>query len=286
MFINSHIIVHNPYPVFISGLRVFSSGCLLLLLYFIQNQQNFLQDIKQVWSKGFVWYTLYLYVFSLTCFSWAVQYIDPVKACFMLVLSPFVTAILLFFGYKERLTSRKMLGLFIGCAAIIPIILESDHGVFKEVSWYHSVIGYCTYFFAVATFAYGWILKKQFLNTSKVPVLLATGSALFMGGSITLLFAGVFQQYQIMHMALSDDFWMIMGAFICTTSFSYFLYGYLLKKFSPTFLSFAGFLEPVFGLLYGMLLFNHPITVVSLLSLLVLGCGLFLFYQEELRLLQ
>ncbi len=64
------------------------------------------------------------------------------------------------------------------------------------------------------------------------------------------------------------------------------LYGYLLRKYTATFLSFAGFMGPLFAAFYGWLLMNEAITWHFYISSVIVFFGLFLFYQDELHHIQ
>jgi drug/metabolite transporter (DMT)-like permease len=63
----------------------------------------------------------------------------------------------------------------------------------------------------------------------------------------------------------------------------YNLYGYLLRIYTATFLSFAGFLCPLMAALFGWFFLCEPISVSFLFSLSMVTVGLIIFYYEELR---
>ena len=61
------------------------------------------------------------------------------------------------------------------------------------------------------------------------------------------------------------------------------LYGYLLRRYTATFLSFAGFLTPLFAAFYGWLFLHETITAEYYLSAVIVFIGLFVFYYEEVK---
>jgi drug/metabolite transporter (DMT)-like permease len=61
------------------------------------------------------------------------------------------------------------------------------------------------------------------------------------------------------------------------------LYGYLLKKYTATFLAFAGFLGPLFSAFYGWLFLSEVITWHFYLSAVLVFAGLYMFYKHELE---
>jgi len=285
MFLNSLIMTTNHYPLFVAGVRIFVSGLILLsvYLYKYKSPRVVLAQLRQLLCLPFLKYSLCLYTFSSIGFSWGMQYIDPVKACFLFVLAPFITALILYFWYNEMLSKNKIYGLVIGFTAVVPIILESTHGILHTIPWHLSCIGYIIFTCAVVSFAYGWILHKELYGIIHVESLLLTGAAMTCGGGITLLIFMILHGQYLSTMQLTDDFWWLLLLFAILTAFTYNLYSSLLKRYSPTFVSFASFLEPAFGMIYASIFLDHIISTISLIGLVALGCGLYLFYQEELK---
>lgn len=282
-FLGSLVLKTNHYPYFVAGARFFGSGCMLLVFYFLKHKKSIFKQLNVLCSLSFFLYSFCLYTFSAIGFSWGMQYVDPVIACFVFVLAPFITAILLYFLKHERLSNKKLVGLFIGFFAVIPIILESGHGYTVDVTWYDSILGYIAFGLAIISFSYGWILNKEMHNNIHLPSLLVTGTALVVGGGITLLGCFILQGASLFAMQVTDDFWWLLLLLTIITAVAYNLYALLLKKFSTTFISFASFLEPAFGLLYAAVFLEQPITNLSVFSLIVLGFSLYIFYQEELQ---
>ena len=283
MFLNSLIMTTNHYPLFVAGARIFGSGVILLSLYLSKHTNSVFGQIRQLICWPFLKYTLCLYTISAVGFSWGMQYIDPVKACFLFVLSPFITALMLFAFYNEKLTKVKIYGLIIGFMAVIPIILESNHGQLSQIPWHLAAAGYVIFSCAIISFSYGWILHKELFSIVHVSSSLLTGMALTVGGAITLSIFAASHRHTIFTMQLTDSFWWLLLLFAILTAIAYNLYSSLLKRFSPTFVSFASFLEPAFGMLYASIFLGHTISYISLTALVALGCGLYLFYQEELN---
>lgn len=284
MFLGSLILTQNHYPFFVAGFRFFGSGVILLSLYFGHHRHAVWKQLPQLLCVPFFKYAFCLYTLSAIGFSWGMQYVDPVKACFVFVLTPFVTALLLYFLKGEKLTPKKTIGLMIGFAAVIPIVLETAHGTSHNIPWHLAMFGYLAFGCAVITFAYGWILNQEMHKTVHLPSSLITGAALALGGGLTLLLSFLIQGKDIFTMQVTNDFWWLLILFAMLTAVAYNLYSTLLKRYSATFVAFASFLEPAFGLLYAAIFLGQAISTISFISLTGLGLGLYIFYQEELRL--
>lgn len=284
MFLGSLLLSQNHFPFFVAGARFFIAGVILLAIYISKHKHSTLKQLPQLMCMSFLKYSFCLYTLSAIGFSFGMQYADPVKACFIFVLSPFITSLFLYFLYGEKLSLKKKYGLTIGFFAIIPIILDSGHGQLSDVPWHLSIFGYFAFACAVTSFAYGWILSKDMHKTVHLPSTLITGAAFLVGGGINLLIFILMYGFSIGSMQFTDDFWWLLLLFSILTAVSYNLYSSLLKRYSPTFISFASFLEPAFGLLYASIFLGQTISNAALIALSTLGFGLYLFYQEELRL--
>ena len=63
----------------------------------------------------------------------------------------------------------------------------------------------------------------------------------------------------------------------------YSLYIQIIKIYTVTFISFAGFVEPLCAALYGWIFLGEAVTVYFFLASVLVFIGLFFFYREDLR---
>ena len=284
-FINSKLMLTNPFPFFAGMLRSIGSSVLLFgYAWFVHKKllKSFFLPIRGI--RDILIFGALVHGFAMCGFSYSVQYITPVKLCFIVALSPFITALIQYFTGEEKLSRRKIIGLAIGFIGLIPILLTSEEGGdYSNISATFGAIGTIVCVISVISFAYGWISMKRFLRDfSDYPIEFANSIAMLTGGCISFVLFVLFDHLKMARMEFSPDFPLLMLAFILSSLATYSLYAYLLRKFSTTFIAFAGFLEPVFGMLLGVAYLGHKITFVSIGALLVLSVGLYIFYKEEL----
>ncbi len=284
-FINSKLMLANPYPFFVGMMRAFGSAVLLLGYGWVFHRlilKRFTLPIHG-WRKLIV-FGACVHGLAMSGFSYSVQYTDPVKVCFIIAMCPFITAILQYFLNNEVLSVKKVIGLIVGFCGLVPILLASEHGAYADVAHHLEVLGGVVCFFATIAFAYGWIEMKKFLNEfSSYPIEIVNGIAMFVGGCVSLPLFLVFHKFALSGIDFSVDFPFLMTAFVVSSLLTYLIYAYLLKTFSATFIAFAGFLEPVFGLIYGVAFMGHPLTFGAVGALFVVFVGLYIFYKEEIR---
>ena len=121
------------------------------------------------------------------------------------------------------------------------------------------------------------------MQNRKKESLLLSGIAMTIGGGIALFCSLLFKVPDSTMKLLFVEHGLLVALFVVMTTCTYGLYSYLLTKYSPTFLSFAGFLDPVFGTLLGVLFFGYPFHLIFIVSFILLFVGLYLFYREELK---
>lgn len=268
-------------PLFFVGLRMTIAGLLLLGYQALFQKERFSFD-KRTWGMLLLLSLFNIYLTNVFEF-WGLKYLSSSKTCFIYSLSPFLSALFCYFLFAERLTLKKWLGLFIGFAGFTPMFLnpsavEEEMKSFLFLSWPEiSVI--CAAICSVV----GWITLKQVVGRQLSP-LTANGVSMFVGGLLALGHSYAREDWNPLPVRDLPIFLestlllIVISNLIC-----YNLYGALLKRYSATFISFAGFTTPLFAALFGWLALDEMISLPFIVSFLFVFAGLFLFHQDEMR---
>ena len=284
IFMHSAIMVDNPYPFFVAAFRTIVGGLFLLSVHIFSGKSIWLSGINVRQASTLFLHAIVLYTFSLAGFAAAMQYIDGITACFILATAPFITALILYLRDKEILTLQKCVGLLLGFIALIPIILmQHEPDAVHQISSNQLYWGQFLFFVANVCYAYGWILAQDLVKVaSKYSPSLLNAYAMLVGGICSAILYIGFEGFHFPQLVTSD-FWSLLLLFTLATLINYNLYAYLLRFYSATFLSFAGFLEPALALVYSIMWLGSAATMSTIGALCALGLGLYLFYKEELR---
>lgn len=268
-------------PFFLVGTRMFIAAVLMLLFY------RFIQKKPLCIKKGTFGNLLKLGIFNIYLTNvfefWGMQYLTSFKTCFIYSLSPFLSAFVAYFVSSEMMSKKKWQGLLVGFAGILPILIsktteEEIAGQLWIFSWAELAV-----VVAVISSVYGWILLKQLVSTDGYSPFEANGFSMLIGGTLALghsFFAESWSPFPVKEIVPFLEctlFLIIVSNCIC-----YNLYGFLLKKFSATFMSFAGLTTALFCAFFGWIFHNEVPTLSFYLSFAIVTSGLFLFYQEEL----
>jgi drug/metabolite transporter (DMT)-like permease len=216
---------------------------------------------------------------------WGLQYLTAAKACFIYSLSPFLAALFSYFQFKERITSKKLLGLVIGFIGFVPVLLKQSGaeqllGGFSFLSWAEIAL-----ISATVTSVYGWILLRKLGKDEGMSPLMANGSSMFIGGIFALIHSYFTESWH--PVPVSNYLGFFQGVFLMiliSNLICYNLYGWLLKRFTATFLSFAGLTTPLFAAFFGWLILKETVSWTFFVSVGIISLGLWFVYAEELRL--
>ena len=274
--------LHYSSPFFLVGSRMFVAGlCILTYAYF--KEPHRFKECSKDWVKIMKLGFFNIYLTNVFEF-WGLQYLTSFKTCFIYSLSPFLSALLSYFIFSEKLNSKKWLGLAIGIIGFGPILMaqgkgEDIAGQLFIFSWAELAV-----LAAAVSSIYGWILLRLLVNEKGRSPFIVNGLSMVFGGVIALLhsfFTENWNPFPIReYVPFLEAFLalMVISNFIC-----YNLYGFLLKRFSATFMSFAGFTTPIFAAANGFIFLNEEITFPFFLSICLVFVGLTLFYKDELQ---
>lgn len=282
-------------PFLFIGIRMLLGGAILLWYYLFIAQKRLC--IKKEDYSLFVRIVLFHIFCAYTLEYWALEYVTSAKACLLYNLSPFITAIFSYFLYAERLTYRQLLGLVIGFLGFIPILIAQTP--LEQIGLH---VGFLSCYeialiLSVISSAYGWMMVKKLThkNYSLVMIngismtgggLLALILSLFIEGIPSIKKVSVALPWLVEHFGVIGESLIVLGGYSLLLVFianiiGYNLYGYLLSRYSATFLSFAGFMTPLFAALLGWLFLNESVTWHFFATMVFVICGLYLFHEKQ-----
>lgn len=270
-------------PLFSTGVRMLVAGLIILAFLALFRKKDF--TLKKHHLFPLTLFALLSVYITNVCEFWGLQYLTAAKACLIYSLSPFLSALFSYFQFKEKITPRKLAGLLIGFVGFLPILMsqsgsENLLGGVSFLSWAEIAL-----IIATATSVYGWILLRKLGKDEGMSPIMANGASMALGGLFALFHSFLAEGWRPVPVSNYTGFaeyvilMIIISNLIC-----YNLYGWLLKRFTATFLSFAGLMTPIFAAFFGWLFLGETVTWHFFLSLGIISIGLWLVYFEELRL--
>jgi len=274
-------------PIFFIGLRMIIGGLILLAyLYFFKRDKFFIK--KEHWKLFLQIIIFHIYIAYVLEF-WALKYLTSFKTAFIYNLSPFLTALFAYIFLSEKMSAKKWLGLLIGFSGFFLILAngESPEEVGKQAAFFLSWPE-ISLLIAVISAVYGWIIFKKLTHQGGYSPLMINGVGMISGGFLALATSFLFERSILVQNAKSwliSDIYTVLGytllLIIIANVIAYNLYGHLLKKYSLTFLSFAGFTCPLFAALFGNIFLGELPNICFFVAVLLVTIGLYIFYKQE-----
>lgn len=266
-------------PTLLVGCRMTLAGLILLSYQYLHPKEKFhFKKEHIVWYAQIIFFGVYL---TYMLRFWALNYLTASKTSFLFNLSPFMSSYYSHIFFKERMTKKQWIGLGIGFLGLIPIFIttsayEVSVGEFAYISWPELAI-----VLAVAAQSYSWIIMRKLVKENSYSPMMVNGITMTAGGVIGLITAFLFETMPVIENV--QKFSLLLASIIIISNIiCHNLYGFLLKQYTATFISFAGFLGPIFTAFYGWLFLGESITWHYYLSGIIVFVGLWTFYQEEI----
>ncbi len=286
-------------PIFLIAVRMLGAGAMLLAYLFWSNKSALRVQKKHWWLFAQIVF-FHVYISFITEF-WALQYLTSAKTSIFYNLAPFITAVFAYYLFNARLTRDQKIGLTIGFLAFIPVLTAQSAGELTLGGISFLSLPEIVIIISVISASYGWIVMKQLMDQHYSPIAI-NGIGMFIGGVLGLITALTFEGIPtftwvskgVVTNYLYNAFgpncaamimfgWYTLLLIILANIIFYNLYGFLLKKYTATFLSFAGFLTPIFAAFFGWLVRGEQITWHYFATVAFVIIGLYLFYKDELK---
>ncbi|MEL7431632.1 MAG: DMT family transporter [Chlamydiota bacterium] len=270
-------------PLFLTAFRMLLAGVLLSGYVFFRKRGSIKLTKKQFFSYlvlGFV----SMYLTNILEF-WGLQHLSAAKTCFIYSLSPFFAAFFSYLHFGETMTRKKWLGMLIGFLGFLPVLSmqTGSEDLLSHFGWLSlaeiAIIG------ASLFSVYGWVLLRLLVKEENTSPMQANGFSMLFGGLFSLLHSLFVDVWDPTPVASGYEGSFLQGLLVMTLISNivcYNLYGFLLRKYSATFLSFMGLLSPVFASLISWALLGETPSPLIFASTGVISLGLWIMYKEEL----
>lgn len=260
-------------PFFLIGFRMTLAGCLLLGFACLRRH---LVIRREDWWLFFRVALFHIY-FSFILEFWALQYLSALKTTLIYSTTPFIAALLSYVLLKERLGRGKAVGIAVGLCGMVPIFMLGGGNAHELLN---ITLPDVILFGAVVSGAYAWFLVKQLMNKG-YSLAVINGVAMLIGGVLSFGTSMLLESTPYVYNWPKFLLW-VACLIVVANVVVYNFYGWLLHRYSITFLTFAGFLCPSFAMLYDWLLLGGRLQPHYLISIVLVTTGLYIFYRKEL----
>ncbi|MGC5326153.1 DMT family transporter [Brevibacillus sp. SYSU BS000544] len=252
--------------------RVSIAGFVLLLIIWMTKQSA---GFRARWKQYLIIGALNAAI-PFTLIAFAALHLNASLSAILNSMTPLFTALVAWLWLKERLTPRKWIGIALGMIGVIVLVGWSRVPFTQEV---FLSIGLCTLSTISYSFA-GVYAKKAFVGVPALSV--AMGQQM---GAAALLFP-----LTIMFLPAAAApvpslvIYSVLGLALLCTAIAYLLYFYLIANVGPTKTLSVTFLIPLFGMLWGVIFLQEPITSGMIAGLAIILCSILFISDIPLHL--
>jgi len=270
-------------PIFFNAVRMLLCG-LLLLIYLRKTGRTVRRPTSFSAVVHFFMFAFFGIFLTNVFECWALKFLPVAKASFIYQASPFFAALLAYVAFGEAMTSKKFMGMLVAFAGFLVMTihhapLEVQNAGFSFLSGAELAL-----LSAAITSVFGYVALRRLVRDHAYSSVEANGISMVLGGLMALIASPFFESFKPLPVY---EFGPFVFTLVLTILFAnvagYVFYGYLLKFYTTTFLSFAGFSELISAALTGYFFLGEPLAWPFYVSTALVLTGLYMFYIEELR---
>lgn len=224
----------------------------ILLPFIIRGREFFFRSAKKVVLVSL------LATANVTIFIFGLERTTAIISQMLYVATPLITTVLSYFLLKENLTVRKALGLLIGFAGVLTVILLpvlNGGTVFAG-----DLLGNLMIFVAVVSFSLYLVLSKK-LQGEYTPMEMTIFFVLTTT-AVQLLLAplGTRQFYDSWGGLSAETIFGVLYVGIIGTGIYYLIYQHAVKSATPVVASMILYLQPIFAVFWAYMLLGEKVT--------------------------
>jgi drug/metabolite transporter (DMT)-like permease len=254
-------------PLFIA-LRFLVAGLFIIPLFLYK---------KEKITKVILMKTLFvslLAVFNVTFFAMGIKRSIATVAQIMYAAVPIIVALILRYFYKEKLTKIKIVGIILGFAGVLTIILFPM--MTGSVNGNNSLFGNLLVLMAVVSYSFYTVLSKD-LQKNSSPLFITSafiGTTVIIQGLIAFLTVPSIPNI-VSHLSTIGILSILYVGLLGTVGFSL-LYQQTIKKASPVVSSMVFYLHPVFTFFWSVILLNEKLAIEYIIGGTIAFVGAYL----------
>lgn len=252
-------------------MRVGGSGLLFWLISFFGPKEKIAkEDFPRIVAAAF-----FGVAFNMLTFFKGLSYTSPIMGAVLMVTTPMIVLILSAFIMKERMENRKILGIILGLAGTVTLILYGK----SLVNATNASLGNLLVFVNAVSYAFYLIIVKKLMDKYNAFTFVKW---IYTFGFLMVLPFGwnEFQAIDFAHLP-TDIFWKIGFVVVFSTFLTYLLNLVSMRELKPTTVAVFIYLQPLFATVFAVSLGKDDLSLVKLISAVLIFVGVYLVTQKK-----
>ncbi len=252
-------------------MRVGGSVILFWLISFFGPKEKIaLEDFPRIVAAA-----LFGVALNMLTFFKGLSYTSPIMGAVLMVTTPMIVLVLSAFIMKERMKKRKVLGLLLGLAGTITLILYGQ----SMTNAPNAALGNLLVFINAISYGFYLILVKKLMDKYNAFTFVKW---IYTFGFIMVLPFGWNEFHAIEWPTIPKDiFWKIGFVVVFSTFLTYLLNLVSMRELKPTTVAVFIYLQPLFATIFAVGLGKDELSLVKLLSAVLIFTGVYLVTQKK-----
>jgi drug/metabolite transporter (DMT)-like permease len=270
-YIASRIGVEHMPGIFLSGVRQFSSGCILVGFFLLRGYKlPAWNELRRISLQGIL-----LLCIANGALTWSLQYISSGLAAIIAALVPlFIALFSIWLSKCARITTWMIVGLLIGLAGVLTIFYDYL-GLIKNTSF---ITGISLAFLSTLAWSFGTVYTSK--QKTSIAILFNVGLQMLAGGSVMLVICLISGQYVNLADANNSTWYALLYLISFGSLLAYSAYVIAITKLPPTLVSVYAYINPVVAIVLGWLMLQEKMNVHMIFGTLITLGGVYLVKRE------
>ena len=237
---------------------------------FIKTEKIEKADFLRIFAAAFFGVT-----FNMLTFFKGLSYTSPIMGAVLMVTTPIIVLILSAVLIKERMENRKILGIILGLAGTLFLIMYGK----SMVNAPNASLGNFLVFINAVSYGFYLIIVKKLMDKYNA---FSFVKWIYLFGFLMVLPFGLkeFNEIEWSNIPI-NIFWKIGFVVLFSTFFTYLLNLLSMKELKPTTVAVFIYLQPVFATIFAIGLGKDELSWVKIGSAILIFIGVFLVTQKK-----
>jgi len=241
-----------------------------LVSFFGPKEKIALGDFPRIIAAAFFGVAL-----NMLSFFKGLSYTSPIMGAVLMVTTPMIVLILSAFLIKERMRKRKVIGILLGLAGTITLILYGK----SMVNAPNATLGNLLVFTNAVSYGIYLVIVKKLMDKYNAFTFVKW---IYTFGFIMVLPFG-WNEFQAVQWAIipMDILWKIGFVVVFSTFITYLFNLLSMRELNPTTIAVFVYLQPFFATIFAVGLGKDELSLVKLLSAILIFVGVYLVTQKK-----
>ena len=252
-------------------LRVGGSVILFWLISFFGPKEKIAKaDFPRIIAAAF-----FGVAFNMLTFFKGLSYTSPIMGAVLMVTTPMIVLVLSAIMMKERMENRKILGIFLGLAGTVALILYGK----SLVNATNATLGNILVFVNAISYGFYLIIVKKLMDKYNAFTFV---KLIYTFGFLMVLPFG-WKEFQAVNFATLpiDIVYKVVFVVLFSTFLTYLLNLLSMRELKPTTVAVFIYLQPLFATIFAISLGKDDLSWVKIISALVSFAGVYLVTQKK-----